>query len=485
MKTVIIGSDFVYDSSGVIKPVEMNTNIAYSVNKVETEEEVFDSTDLKLFINTNGFTKITYIGQNHQIKTFLKDICQEIEIEFVEIFVGSTAITVPNIEDSNEHLIIRTAYDVTAILDEEYCKDKVNFLNLIKDTAFGSQFAYMDETNQLVNNITEIKDNGTHPNFILKAKHPSYDKNVYPKLYKVSNQEELDVVLQNVDNNHFLMEFHINSGKLVDGNVTKVRKISLLHPPILESIHIGTYTDLTLERLPDSIEYDDQTFELSSNQRNAYITKDAGTINLPKLMDDDFVVMADDTLKSGLDLQIGDVVKTIDIPNIEGAEIEDEVSKNYNIDFNTFASGVTYNTNIVTDKKRVDAYVMMCLIEFDDNTTWSDTINSMYLVLNDGLVKFKRLDTLSAGDVILLVNTSNTDEVTVEQKTIANITAGPTKFSGWVITVERTHLFLTKTSGSIVNSPSFAAIEHNFCAVICDKNQCMHPSGWSMSSCIY
>jgi hypothetical protein len=127
----------------------------------------------------------------------------------------------------------------------------------------------------------------------------------------------------------------------------------------------------------------------------------------------------------------------------------------------------------------------MCLIDFDDNTTWSDTINSMYLVLNDGLVKFKRLDTLSAGDVILLINTSNTNEVTVEQKTISNITSGPNKFSGWVITVERTHLFLTKTSGSIVDSPSFAAIEHNFCAVICDKNQCMHPSGWSMSACIY
>ena len=485
MKTVIIGSDFVYDSSGVIKPIEINTNIGYSVNKVENEDEVFDSTDLKSFINTNGFTKITYIGQHHKIKTFLKDICQEIEIEFVEIFVGSTAITVPNVEDAPDHLIVRTAYDTTAILDEEYCKDKVNFLNLIKDTAFGSQFAYMGESNQIVSTITEIKDNGIHPNFILKAVHPSYDKNVYPKLFKVNTQEELDIVLQNVDIDYFLMEFHINTNKLVNGNVTKIRKISLLHPPSLESIHIGAYTDLSLERVDNNLEYDDQTFELDSDKRNIYITKDIGTINLPKLLDDDFVVMGDDTLKTGLDLEIGDIVKTIDIPNIEGAEIEDEVSKNYNIDFNTFASGVTYNTNVVINKKRVDAYVMMCLIDFDDNTTWSDTINSMYLVLNDGLVKFKRLDTLSAGDVILLINTSNTDEVTVEQKTISNITSGPNKFSGWVITVERTHLFLTKTGGSIVNSPSFAAIEHNFCAVQCNKNQCMSPSGWSMYACIY
>ena len=484
MRTVLVGSDFMYDKDGNLRPIELNTAIGWTVNKVETDiSEILDSSELISFINSNSFTKITYIGDNVQIKDFLKSISDGLSISFQEINVPKTAITVPFIEDSDDNLIIRTAYDTTAILDEEYCKNKVNFLNLIKNTEFGSQFAYMDETGLIVNNITEIKNNNNHPNFILKAVYPSYDKNVYPKLYKVGNQEELDVVLENVNSDYFLMEYHINESKFHENNITKIRKLSLLYPPTLQSIHIGSYTDLTLESVSEPIQYNTETFELATDKRYMYITKDLGTINLPKLMDDDYVVLSDNTLKSGLDLQVGDVVKTINIPNIEGVEIENGDIKNYNINFNTFQSGVTYNSNTVTDKKRIDAVVRMCNIEFEDETNWTDTINSKYLVLSDGLVKFKRLDLVEAGDTILLINTNDIENVIIEQKIVSTINITSLKFSGWVITVENTHLFLTKTAGSIDNSPSFAAIEHNDCAVACGKWECMTTYGWAMKAC--
>ena len=480
MKTVIIGTDFVYDSVGNIKPIEINTNIGISLNKIEDNSTIFDSTDIKNFVITKGFTKITYLGDNLYVKNFLQSVSSELGINFEEVIVSSNLVTVPFLDDSEENLIIRTAYDSTAIVDEEYCKDKVNFLNLIKDTEFGSQFAYMDENNQLVSNITEIKDNGIHPNFILKAKHPSYNRNDYPKLFKVSNQQQLDVILQNVDNEHFLMEFYINESKFHESNVTKLRKISLLYPPTLESIHIGSYTDLSVQKTSNDMEYDTQTFELEIGAKNAYITKDIGAIDLPKLLDDDYVVMGDGSLKTGLDLQIGDVVKTIIIPNFQEANIDDDDIKNFNIDFNTFVSGVTYNTNTVTKKNRVDAFVRIVSINFEDGTNWSDTINSKYLVLNEGLVKFKRIGELVIGDSVLLVNTTDEDNVTIEQKVVNSISETTEKFSGWKITVQETHLFLTKTSGTIENSPSFAAIEHNTCYVECGKNQCMGMNGFFM-----
>jgi hypothetical protein len=482
MKTVIIGTDFVYDSNGDIKPIEINTNVGFSINKIENSE-IFDSSELVSFINSNAFTKVTYIGSNYKIKTFIESVCVDLSLPFYEMLVNNTAITIPFIEDSEDHLIIRTAYDTTAILDEEYCSDKVNFLNLIKNTEFASQFAYMDQNGTIVSNITQINDNGIHPNFILKAKHPSYDKKVYPKLYKVSNQSELDVVLENVNNDYFLMEFHINEAKFYENSVTKLRKLSLVYPPTLQSIHIGSYTDLTLESTNETIQYDTQTFELETESRYIYITKDMGTIDLPKLLDDDFVVLADGSLKSGLDLQVGDVVKTINIPNINGIEIDIDETESYNINYDTFISDVTYNTNRVTNKKRIDAFVRMCVIDFSDGTDWSDTINSRYLVVNDDTVKFKRLDSLVAGDIVLLINTSDMNEVVIEQKEVMNVTPTTSKFSGWVISVERTHLFLTKTAGSIEGSPSFAAIEHNSCNVECAKGQCC-PTPWTMIQCL-
>jgi hypothetical protein len=486
MKAVIIGTDFVYDSTGNIKPVEINTNIGFTINKVEDNDDIFDSTDIKNFITSNGFTKVTYLGDNGYVKKFLQTVSNELNINFEEIVVAASSITIPFVEDSIDNLIIRTAYDCTAIVDEEYCKNKVNFLKLIKDTEFGSEFAYMNTSGELISNITNIKDNGIHPNFILKAKYPNYDKNIYPKLFKVSNQQQLDTVLESVDTDHFLMEFHINESKFYQNSVTKLRKISLWYPPTLESIHIGSYTDLSVRRVDDNNQYDLETFELvDSDLRYAYITKDVGTLDLPKLLDDDYVVLADGTLKSGLDLQIGDVLKTIVIPEFEEATIEYGTIQNYNINLDTFISGVRYTTNEVTNKKRIDAYIAMCDINFTDDTNWSDTINSKYLVLNEGLVKFKVISELLEGDVVLLVNTSDEENVVIEQKVVSSVTKVTSqKFSGWTITVAVTHLFLTKTSGTITDSPSFAAIEHNDCTAICDKNQCMDPGGNAMYACL-
>jgi hypothetical protein len=101
MKTVIIGTDFVYDSEGNLKPVEINTNCGWSMNKIEEDDDTWDDSQLKSFITLNGFTKITYVGATYQIKKFLFKVCQEMNIAFEEVFVGNTSITIPNIEEDN------------------------------------------------------------------------------------------------------------------------------------------------------------------------------------------------------------------------------------------------------------------------------------------------------------------------------------------------------------------------------------------------
>ena len=69
----------------------------------------------------------------------------------------------------------------------------------------------MGEDGIIVNNITSINNNGEHPNFILKARLPHYDKTTHPKFYKVSTNEELNTLISNVvDSNYFLMEFLYN-----------------------------------------------------------------------------------------------------------------------------------------------------------------------------------------------------------------------------------------------------------------------------------
>jgi hypothetical protein len=200
-----------YDKDGNLKPIEINTNVGWTESTVETYDSVLDLTSLSTFITSNEFTSIVYIGSVHPIDEKLKTLCNELGITYSLYGVSSNSITIPFVEDNDQTLIIRSAYDTTALVDDTYCRDKVNFLNLIKDSSFGSQFAYLDENNSIVSNITTINDNGEHPNFILKARLPDYDKEVYPKFYKVSTQEELDTLISNVvTSDYFLMEFHLN-----------------------------------------------------------------------------------------------------------------------------------------------------------------------------------------------------------------------------------------------------------------------------------
>jgi hypothetical protein len=461
MRTVLLGTDFVYNSVGNLLPIETNTNSGINRLTEEQYDSLFNLDDLSNFITTNNFTKVTYIGGIRQFHDKLEILCTSLNIEYAFEEVGGN-ITIPYVEDSETHLIIRSAYDVTAVVDETYCKDKVNFLKLIQSTEFGHQFAYKNENNELISNITTISDNGVHPNFILKAKYPVYDRNEYPKFYKVTTLEELDVILQNVTDEYFLMEYHLNLNKIENNVVTVIRSYNLLYPSTLESISIGAYTKHGNVQLYDNVTYNSETYEIDSNFRKSYITN-TQSISRPKLLDTDLVMMADGTYKTGLELQAGDIIKTIKLyenqPNLDSSN----ELRNYQVDFNEFLSNSTFSTNVVQFKTKSNVLSPMTTITFDDNTIWQDTSISQYLIKRGDIVKWTKLhsedeepDILQIGDKILLVQTDNLETIEVNEKTVTNITNSVEGFDGWQIGVQDEHLFLTKTDDGM-----FVAIEHN------------------------
>lgn len=495
MRTVLIGSDFMYDKNGDLKPIEINTAVGWGNNKFEADDESIDISTLTSFVQERGFTKVYYIGALKPINLKLANMCTELEIEYEFIKVDASSITIPNVDDNNETLIIRSAYDTTAIVDETYCKNKIEFLNLIKETEFASQYAYMDEDGVLVNNITEIKDNDGHPNFLLKSVYPNYDKLIYPKFFKVSTQEELDIVLQNVDENYFLMEFHLNMDNLYQNHIKVIRSMNILYPSTLESIPIGSYTTFCNGNLTELPTFDSETFELQT-LRNNYTSVDNGYVK-PKLEDSDLVQMADGSFKTAVDLQVGDIVRTIDIPNIEDVENNNN-NVNYRITIDELQSGSTYTTNEIILKERRFSYTTTKQITFTDGTSWEDTEGSIYLSYRNNEVRFLSLneniqnndDKLKIGDEIILIDTSNETTPNFVMKEVQSIERVRGFFGGWVIGVDVERLFLTKSTDS---NASFVAIEHNVgCAafgcyqtVTCPKqaSYCCGPESRCISGC--
>jgi hypothetical protein len=461
MRTLLVGTDFMYNSSGNLVPIEINTNIGIDKTTIEERDEIFDLTYLRDFIISNNFIKVTYIGGVKLFSEKLAELCQNIPIEYDYIPKGN-GVTIPYVEDSADHLIIRSSYDMSAIVDEEYCKVKPNFLNLIKSKSFKSQFAYMDENGILINNITSIPDNGNEPNFILKSVYPDYNRDVYPKFYKVTNTSELDVILQNITPEYFLMENHYNESKLYFNHLKVIRSYNLLFPPNLNSLKIGQYTKITSRSIDGISEYDTNTFELNNEHRTKYLTSDGG-INGPKLLDTDRVEMADGTFKTALEIQNDDIIKTVIIPNPEGIDLANDIG-NFHITYDEFVSGTTYSTNRIINKTKVDKLVDYITIHFTDGTTWEDTVSSHYLALRNDEVRFLTLDQndtvygLQQNDDVILIDTSNDIVVNSVLKKMDYIEKTRTIFSGWEFTVEVVHIFLTQSESQ---TTSYAAIEHN------------------------
>ena len=462
MRTVLIGSDFTYDSDGNLVPIEINTNVGMDKFKIEDDNVVFNLSALSKFILDNKFTKVAYIGSLSMFNDRLKELCLSINLVY-EFYLVIHGKGVPYVEDSEECLIIRSAFDRTAIVDEGYCRDKINFLNLIKTSPFAPQYAYIDENRGLISNITTIKNNGNHPNFILKSIYPGYNKKIYPKFFKVSNHDELNVVLKNVREGYFLMEYYYNPNKLYENHIKTIRSYNLLFPPNLNSIPVGQYSKISRRNVDELSSFDADTFELSPLDKNKYFTASGG-IQRPKLLDTDMVEMSDGTFKSAIDLNVNDIVKTIIIPNPQNTNITNPCN-NFGIDYETFVSGTTYSANKIIGKQRVDTFAKYVKLTFTDNTTWEDTSTSSYLILRNDEVRFGVLGYesttndcgLKIGDQVILISSVNNELLTI-LKEVVSIVVTKIIFGGWEITVEEEHLFLTKAEDS---DSSFVAIEHN------------------------
>lgn len=202
--------------------------------------------------------------------------------------------------------------------------------------------------------------------------------------------------------------------------------------------------------------------------------------------------MGDNTYKVATELVVGDIIKTIDIPNPFDVENFNEVT-NYRITQTELEAGTTYSTNAITNIKRINTYSKIVKITFTDGSDWFDNPHSSYLSIRDNEVRFLKLYdellnelSIVVGDSVLLLDTSNIEIPLFILKEISNIETVSEFFGGYEITVENAHLFLTKSD--VDSDKSYVSIEHNIIncegyppcsAANCGKGEtCCESFGW-------
>ena len=479
MKAVLISTDYIKTEDGSYKILEMNTNTALDV-LIEEQYDYLNLTELEAFITSNEFTKVNLI-YNHLSKGFKSKLetiySGSTTITFSSFETQPGSITVPYVEDDETTFTIRISYDTTAIIDDEYCRDKYNFVKALgSDTS--KPKVYIPNMVDDFETLTEFTYIGTKPNFIIKKRYPIYNKFQFPRLFKITTLEELTSVKSLVETDEEYLQEYVVS-ELVNGKHNILRSIDLIYGSNLDIINLGGYKEIHTLKADVWADTYGTNNELEKSNRPKYITHFGNVIESSKTYTadlDDNIIMGDDSFKSFTDVVVGDVVKTILISGLPENE-SDYSTATWTGSYTDFVNGFTMDTAVVVAKDQSnpidDLFVRITL---EDGITWDDSVGTRILTKNGDVIKFKYINDLIIGDEIEMVNVLDN---TIVNKTIQNL--APVFKYGVIMgdfDVESKDVYL-----SIIQN-NLALIMHNTCAVKCKSAPSnFYPSCLSLSFC--
>ena len=473
MKGLVLGTDYIVESgSGAVKVLEVNTN-ARAVARGKFIEN-YDFSALESFIVSSAFTKVHVIHQsfNTVVAQSIEAICTNNNVAYESHLVNQNAITVPYIEDSDDVFIIRMSYDTTAIVDEEYAKDKFNLGRANAGSAIGPKTYFSGSDGTTLDELTTLPAftySGDSPNFIVKKRIPAYDKKLFPACYKFENNSQLnDFIANSLGEDELIQEF-INSD-LIDGKRHINRSINLVYGSDLTPINLGAYkvTHVVSEGIWSNSYSSGSWGKLDSKDRGKYITyynsDDLRSRNY--IFDEsDLVLMADGSSLPFSSCSLGDSVKALDVP---GLDLDDT---NYDVETwtgsysDTLVSSSLVDTSIIAkhSSPAINDYFMS--VTLDDGNKWDDISSTMMLVKSGSNVVFKTIPNLEVGSEIVMYNVQ-ADTVEVKAVTGLEVVFKEEQILGGM-DVEPYDLFLPFVHNT------YTLIQHNPCIQPqCGYNSC-------------
>jgi hypothetical protein len=275
MKGTLFSSDYVIDTNGELRLVEMNTDTGFIQNTLDTR---YDFTDLYNIWTTNSITNVTIIYKEFQTN-FVEYLQSDIESNATFI----TSVTLQKernydvypdvVEDSSEKFILRLAYDESAIFDSTYCKSKTKLLNLFHEyTAsamipeyYASSSAY--EADGLLS--SSVNDDNHLPDVVIKATWAEMPVQFgfLGTQDGATDAERYQNLINQLDLSIFHAEkFHYNEAQVDNEKVQSVRSYDILYSDSgLKVVNIARYKVEGNFIIPQS---DEQRFQEDYSESN-------------------------------------------------------------------------------------------------------------------------------------------------------------------------------------------------------------------------
>jgi hypothetical protein len=408
MKSVFIGVDYIKNTDS-IKLLELNTDVQIS----NLKESYFDYASLFNYISESGFAKLHFIyKETYTSPVFIeniKNLCTQNGVEYQETLISLNSILIDDIEDAEDTLFFRLAYNAQAILDDYYCREHGELVNLLFEN---SKQSYIPKTHLqysseiLHDNIDSLNDNGNYPNIIAKKNYADFDKTIYPAFYKLSDETELTILKSNLDPNIFLQEYMFSSENVEDNLIVNhIRKWYLISNGLSDVIDLGGYLHSNQVPLkPDYIAYTDN--KLHNTGRSMFYSNpnrlsSAGVLsnyNVKKQnIDTTFTLTDIDSL------EVGDVVEALHINTLDPGTFKELEILNWRYT-GSLEDLLSYTTASVVRKtpSLVEDWFNRVEYASPNDTTGSFLLqmNKMILIQRGSEVRFCSAQDLEMGDII-------------------------------------------------------------------------------------
>jgi hypothetical protein len=495
MKAVLIATDFLKDIDNSFKIIETNTNIHIVAKNISNYLNINEFDE---FLSTNNIDTIEFIRpvwgssnvydldeERDQFNPQLDSIFDFLSIHYsgssITLNVHNTersAITIPNIEDGPNKLILRMSYDATALIDDTYARDNWELLKLLYDGDPTSIPAtYVNDSTLGFDSIgNNIRDNGGFPNYIIKQRYPTTNYKLYPKILKIDTITQLDSVKNSLLSEEYLQEYIYNPNDLTEGKLKTYRTITMVYGSNLDTFNFMSPYEHTNPTAPsETVDYDVNGF-IQPWERPSFIQK-LGISNVKTTyhFDNTSKIILNDGLVVGIDdISVGSSLKTL---NIDGLPLDEKNHFEWSEDYSVLLTGTTETTTIIETINWIESSEWLMNVTLEGGIKFVDVPNSVFLSKNDSeKVLFKNFININIGDYFIVYDLQTNSFL---QKLVENIEYSYEKLKVYTVNVEPYDAFLTTEDGVI--NPRYTILQHNIgnCAAYC----CYEAISYSYQQC--
>ena len=392
MKGTLFSADFVKDSNGNLRLLELNTDTGF----IDQELVNFDFNEFNQVLIDNNISELDIIYKPVIHSNFINNVSSSVSSNVTTINLHDeniSSIYPISIEDSPNKFILRLAYDESALFDSEYCKNRLNIFNLFTDNSITDYCVSYYHSSSIgeYNTLTKELNESNLPDATIKDINEYHNPIDFCKIGSEVENETIEdrwnnFLTENVSEDKLIEQYHFHSSSLDEYNhITSYRFFGIVYGSNLDVLTLHSYKISSIFDLPTNL-----SSEISSSQYTNKISDyhyyefttnflkndSAGILSLHSVLTDS------NEWKQISDFVIGDSVSSYFISGSPQVGSNDSTSLSWYYEGNVLPSGSFFTSSFVVykDVKNLK-YNSMFELTVDSDSIFSG-INKKYLIFD-------------------------------------------------------------------------------------------------------